>query len=181
MIIFFGPAGAGKSIQGQMLAARHGWRWISAGQLLRDTHDEEVHKILATGELVPNQITYNLVTESVDSAQDIGRVVLDGFPRELEQAEWLLDPNNQISRDVKLAVVINASEEEIMRRLAIRGRAEDKPDIIRRRLEIYRQETIPMLNLFREHGIKVAEVDGVGTVGEVHDRIQTELEKCHLE
>lgn len=180
MIIFFGPAGAGKSIQGQMLAARHGWRWLSAGQMLRDTRDEEIHKVLATGELVDNSVTYRLVTDAVNSARDVRRVVLDGFPRELEQTEWLLDSSNKLSRHVQLVVVIDVPVEEIMRRLAIRGRFEDKPDIIRRRLEIYESEVTPVLDLFRQRGVKVVEIDGVGTVGEVHDRIQVELEKCRL-
>ena len=57
MIIFFGPAGAGKSVQGQILAARHGWRWLSTGQLLRDTHDAEVLKKMASGELIDDEIT----------------------------------------------------------------------------------------------------------------------------
>ena len=180
MIIFFGKAGAGKSIQGQMLSARHGWRWLSAGQLLRDTHDEEVHKIMARGELVPSEVTYRLVSEAVNAADDVDHVVLDGFPRELEQTEWLLASENPISRDVKLVVVIDVSNEEIMRRLVIRGRFEDKPEIIHRRLEIYDQEMQPILDSFKNHGIKVVSVNGEGTVGEVHDRIQVELEKCNI-
>ena len=91
MIVFFGPAGAGKSVQGQMLAARHGWRWLSAGQLLRDTHDIELIKEMQTGALVSPERVNALMGEALKRAVNIDRVILDGFPRQLEQAKWLVE------------------------------------------------------------------------------------------
>ena len=81
MIIFFGPAGAGKSVQGQILAARHGWRWLSAGQLLRDTRDPEVMECLRSGELVPVETISRVMDTALANAGDIHKVILDGFPR----------------------------------------------------------------------------------------------------
>ena len=78
MIVFFGPAGAGKSVQGQMLAARNGWRWLSAGQLLRDTRDPELFAQMRTGGLVDPEKVNKLIGEALGRAKDIDRVVLDG-------------------------------------------------------------------------------------------------------
>ena len=91
MILFFGPAGAGKSVQGQLLSARHGWRWLSTGQLLRDSHDPELHKIMSTGALVPSEVTNRLMGEAIVRSQDIAHLILDGYPRNMEQAQWLID------------------------------------------------------------------------------------------
>ena len=91
MIVFFGPAGAGKSVQGQMLAARNGWRWLSAGQLLRDTRDPELFAQMRTGGLVDPEKVNKLIGEALDRAKDIDRVVLDGYPRQLAQAKWLIE------------------------------------------------------------------------------------------
>ena len=76
---------------------------------------------------------------------------------------------------MNIAIVISAPAEEIFKRLAIRGRMDDAPDTIAHRLEVYKQETEPVLNYYRELGVPVVEIDGVGTVGEVHDRIEEAL------
>lgn len=176
MIIFFGPAGAGKSVQGQILAARHGWRWLSTGQLLRDSKDIELLNIMRTGELVPNDVTNRLMGEALARAKDIKHVVLDGYPRELAQAKWLIDNKADHGRGIALVVVLEVPKSELLKRLHIRGRLDDTPEIIDNRLRIYRQETYPMLSYFTEHGVNIVHIDGVGTVGQVHDRIMEELE-----
>ena len=179
MIVFFGPAGVGKSMQGQMLAARHGWRWLSAGNLLREkSSDPEIAKMLTTGNLLPPQIVNRVVLTATDLAHSEGvRVILDGYPRSLDQANKLTDhETKRASRiGVNIAIVISAPAEEIFKRLAIRGRMDDAPDTIAHRLEVYKQETEPVLNYYRELGVPVVEIDGVGTVGEVHDRIEEAL------
>lgn len=180
MIVFFGPAGAGKSIQGQMLSARHGWRWLSTGQMFRDTKDEEIHKILASGNLIDNEITYKVVQEAFSNAGDIKQLILDGFPRTLEQAEWMVQSHDKLGRRIDIVVVLEVPESEIMRRLAIRGRKEDTPEIIANRMNIYRKEMYPILSYFAEQQIRIVHIDGTGTVGEVHDRIEAELETWQL-
>lgn len=180
MIVFFGPAGAGKSVQGQLLSARHGWRWLSTGQLLRDSKDAELLKIMSTGKLVPYEITNRLMGEAIAKAEDISHLILDGFPREMAQAEWLIDSKSHHGRDIALVVVLEVPKSELLKRLAIRGRADDTPDIIDERLRIYRQEMYPILTYFTEQGINITHIDGVGTVGQVHDRIVEELEGHNL-
>ncbi len=176
MIVFFGPAGAGKSVQGQLLAARNGWRWLSAGQLLRDTHDLEVLKQMQTGSLVDTQTVSQLMGDAIKRSKNIDRVILDGFPREFSQAEWLIENKSHHGRDIKLVVVLEVPKSELLKRLEVRGRADDTPDAIDERLKIYRTEIYPILTYLTERNINIVHIDGVGTVGQVHDRIMEELE-----
>src|SRR5690606_13863646 len=138
-------AGAGKSVQGQMLAARNNWRWLSAGQLLRDTHDLELLKHMQTGSLVdPNKVN-QIMGDALKRAENINRVVLDGFPRSMEQAEWLIKTHPEYKRDIDLVVVLEVPRAELMKRLEVRGRADDTPGAIDERLRIYRTEIYPIL------------------------------------
>lgn len=176
MILFFGPAGAGKSVQGQILAARHGWRWLSAGQLLRDSRDPDVMEQMRTGKLVSPELTYKIIAESLERAKDIDGVILDGFPRMLEQAKWLQDQKKIHNREIDLAIVLEVPRAELEKRLKVRGRIDDTDEVIQERLKIYRQEIYPILSYLTEENIQIAHVDGVGSVGQVHDRIEAEIE-----
>lgn len=175
MIVFFGPAGAGKSVQGQILSARHGWRWLSAGQLLRDSHDAELMKEMSTGALVSETRVNQVMKNALVSAKDIDRVILDGYPRQLSQAQWLIDTQPEHERSVSMIIVLEVPKQEIMNRLRVRGRADDKPEVIEERLLIYRKEIYPILDYFTDKKVYIAHIDGTGTVGQVHDRIESEL------
>jgi adenylate kinase len=180
MIVFFGPAGAGKSVQGQILAARMGWRWLSAGQLLRDSHDAQLIQIMHLGDLVPHEAITKIMGEAIGSASSINQLILDGFPRMLEQAKWLIDSQPEHGRSVKLVVVLEVPRDEIMKRLEIRGRADDTPEAIDHRLNIYRQEMYPVLDYLTQQGVPIVHIDGQGTVGQVHDRVVAELTSREL-
>lgn len=178
MIVFFGPAGAGKSVQGQMLAARHGWRWLSAGQLLRDAHDMELLKQMQTGKLVDSEQVNKLIGNAIKRSHTVDNVILDGYPREMSQAKWLVENRTHHGRDIKLVVVLEVPKSELLKRLEVRGRVDDTPDAIDERLKIYRTEMYPILSYMTEQEINIVHIDGVGTVGQVHDRIMEEL-KAH--
>lgn len=180
MIIFFGPAGAGKSVQGQMLAARNGWRWLSAGQLLRDTHDIELIKEMQSGKLVNPDRVNELMGEAIKRSSNIDRVILDGFPRKMSQAEWLVDHRSHHGRDIKLVIVLEVPKSELLKRLELRGRVDDVPEAIDERLKIYRTEIYPILTYLTEQNARIVHIDGVGTVGQVHDKIMEELEAYDL-
>ena len=181
MIIFFGPAGAGKSVQGQILAARHDWRWLSAGQLLRDTHDAKLIQEMQTGDLVDPGRVNSIVGDALKRSKDINHVILDGFPRQLTQAKWLIENQPEHQRSIKLAIVLEVPREELLKRLKVRGRKDDEPATIEERLKIYRQEIYPILTYLTDQNIHIAHIDGTGTVGQVHDRIEAELASCSLE
>lgn len=175
MIIFFGPAGSGKSVQGQMLAARQGWRWLSAGQLLRDTKDKEVLEIQRKGELVPSETINRILETALKRAKDVDQVILDGSPRKLDQAEWLIESEGIHGRKISLVIVLEVPKSEIVKRLKLRGRVDDTTEAIEERLRLYRKKVYPILGYFSEHNINVVHIDGVGTVGQIHDRIMKEL------
>jgi adenylate kinase len=185
MIIFFGPAGAGKSIQGQMLAARHGWRWLSSGQIFRDNADAEMLEFLKTGELIPDEKTNAMIFAAIDRAKtcaDVERVILDGYPRTVAQAKALSQHETEHCgrEEVTMCVVLEVPKSEIMTRLARRGRGEDAPETIAKRLQIHRSEIYPLLDYYNDLGVPIAHINGVGTVGEIHDRIEKELESYHI-
>lgn len=180
MILFFGPPGAGKSVQGQVLSARHGWRWLSVGQLLRDTHDTELLKAMQTGQLLDNELVNGIVGDAVKRAQDIDHLILDGFPRQLEQAQWLVASQPNHGRSISLVVILEVPKDELIRRLKLRGRLDDTEETIQERLHIYRSEIYPILTYLTEQKIHIAHIDGTGTVGQVHDRIEEEIEASGL-
>ena len=178
MIILFGPPGSGKSVQGQLLAARHNWRWLSTGQVLRDLHDKEVMDQMEAGKLVHNKIVYRGLITALSRAQDVERVVLDGFPRDVEQAQWLIAALPEHQRSIKAAMVIEVPYEEVLRRLNIRGRFDDEEDAIRRRYHDYVGMVDDITDFLKTERIPVVVVDGVGDVEDIHHRIDRELEKC---
>lgn len=170
-------------MQAQLMAVRHGWRWLSAGQLLRDTHDPEIYKYLRAGELVPNDLIDQAIFRELAKTGSTGaerRHILDGYPRELAQAKNLVE--HEIQRNGKpqidAVIVIAVTEAEIMKRLDLRGRMEDNVETIKHRLEVYAAQTQPILDYFDELGVPIEEIDGVGTVGKVHDRIEAALERA---
>lgn len=177
MILLFGPTGAGKSMQGQMLAVRMGWKWLSTGQMLRDSNDPHMNELLKTGELIDDETIYRVFDEAVRHAKENNypKIIVDGFPRTKEQAEWLADYMERSGEAIEQVVVLEVPEGEIMQRLDLRGRMEDTPDTIARRMTIYRQKMYPVLGSFAEDGIKIIHMDGTGTAGEVHDRLYAEV------
>jgi adenylate kinase len=181
MILFVGPPGSGKSVQGQLLAARHDWRWLSAGQLLRDTKNKDVlEQMQSTDYLVDNSIVNKVIAGALHHAKSIEHIVLDGYPRTLDQAKWLIKELPKHERSINVVIVFEISAAEIMRRLRLRGRADDSPEVVSKRMADYQNLAEPILEYFRSLDIAVETVDGIGTVGTVHDRVEEVVNKCLL-
>lgn len=180
MILLFGPTGAGKSMQGQMMAVRMGWKWLSTGEMLRGSSDPEVIKILKSGELVSDELTYEVFDTAIRDARakKYPQIIVDGFPRTKAQAEWLAEYMEQSGDKIDLVIALEVPESEIMKRLELRGRMEDTPDTIARRMTLYRQKMYPVLGIFAEDGVKIVHLEGIGTAGEVHDKIYEEIMKA---
>ncbi len=174
-IFLLGPQGCGKGTQAVILAARLGIPQFSMGQLLRDaaagTDDlaERIRAIQAKGELVPGKVVAEVLRARLDKPDCADGYILDGFPRNQDQYEAYAEHDKPTA-----VIVIEVPREVSIERIAHRSRTEhrtdDTPEAIRRRLEIYDQDTEPMINNYRSLGL-VREVDGVGTVEEVADRI----------
>ncbi len=177
MILLFGAPGAGKSMQGQMLAARQGWKWLSTGEMLRQSTDENVIRTLKSGELVGDELTYRVFEGAIQDARDKNypNIIVDGFPRTKEQAAWLDGYMERMNEKIDIVIALEVPETEIMARLEKRGRMEDTPETIARRMTIYRQKMYPVLGIFAESGVRIVHLNGTGTAGEVHDRIYEEV------
>lgn len=169
-------------MQGQMLAVRQGWKWLSTGAMLRDSSDPTIIQILKTGDLVSDGVTFEVFNQAVQDAQakDFSNIIVDGFPRTKMQAEWLATYLDKTGQKIDTVIVLEVPEAEIMTRLEKRGRVEDTPETIAKRMSIYRQKMYPILGTFAEDGVRVVHIDGTGTAGEVHDRLYAEIETIGL-
>ena len=172
-IVLLGPPGAGKGTQAGKIAEKLGVPQISTGDLFRHNISTgtplglEAKKYLDAGDLVPASLTNSLVDDRLNDSDVAEGFILDGFPRTVEQAEALHDMLDR--RNLKLDAVLEfrVPEEELVSRLAGRGRADDTEDIIRNRFRVYRDETAPLLDYYT-HELKT--VDAVGSLDEVFNR-----------
>jgi adenylate kinase len=176
-LIIMGPPGAGKGTQGELLARRLGVPRHSTGDILREALREgspmglEARRFMHAGELVPDDVILGIIGEVLDRDESSDGFVLDGFPRTVAQAEGL--SHLLADRDETLDAIVNLSvdDAEIMRRLAARGRKDDLEETIRRRLEIYRADTEPVLDWYEDAGVRVLEIGGVGDIDEIQEDI----------
>ena len=179
MIILFGPAGSGKSIQGQRLAEKYGWRWMSIGQLLRDCNDPELDAIMKRGELVPDELVVNLMHGEMMKELEAGRfAVLDGYPRDQWQADWIVE--NGDGQYIDGAIIIDVDHDELWRRLDERGREDDTRESIEKRWSIFEETINSMSETLSNCGAKITHVDGVGSIEEITERIEKVLQEWKL-
>ena len=168
MIILFGLAGSGKGTQGKTLAELFGWRTLSVGQVLRDTG--EFKETLDRGELVDDNDVIRLMTAQIEKAESEGfDVILDGYPRDVTQAKWMME---HMAEKIDGAIILDVPKDELLERLALRGRDDDKDEeAINRRFEVFDENMAAMREMLAEKGIDTVEVDGVGSVDAVTDRL----------
>ncbi len=168
MIILFGLAGSGKGTQGKALSEIFGWRWMSMGEVIRQTG--KYKELTDRGGLVPDEEVIKLMGAQIDRAEDEGfEVILDGYPRDVAQAEYIVQ---HYQGKIDGAIILDVPKEELLRRLELRGRDDDKEiESIERRFEIFEQNITPIVALFEKAGIKVEKVDGTGKIEEVTERL----------
>ncbi len=176
MIILMGVAGAGKSMQGRLLADEHGYAWISTGEILRVLITGKRRQEMLEGKLLSDWEVIEILDKILDLINVKDEFVLDGFPRTVAQADWLLE---QVARErFQLSAVINlsANEDEVRSRLLQRGRQDDTETAIAERFAEYRSVTLPILEHFEEEGVPVVTIDAGQSPDKVHDDITAYLD-----
>lgn len=171
MILFMGVAGAGKSVQGRMLADEFGLPWLSTGEFLRMLISGERRKDMLAGKLLGDQDMIALV-QKIFSVVDVEHdFVLDGFPRTPAQADWLLNQVKHEQLELTAIVHLTASKEVVLDRLLSRARPDDHKTAIEARFAEYEKDTLPIVDLFKAAGSQIIEVDGTQPVEAVHQAI----------
>jgi adenylate kinase len=177
-LLLVGPPGAGKGTQAAKLAERLDVPHISTGDLFRANLKEETplgveaKRYMDAGDLVPDQVTVEMVRERLTHDDAVKGYLLDGFPRTLSQAGSLDEILEERGEALDAVVEFQVPEEELVQRLLGRGRSDDTEDVIRRRQQVYRDETAPLLEYYRD---KVLSIDAVGSVEEITDRVTDAL------
>lgn len=184
-IILMGPPGAGKGTQAKVVADHFGIPAISTGDIFRAnvSNDTELGRkakeYMDAGEYVPDEVTNLMVRNRIDEPDAEPGFLLDGYPRTLAQVEELDGMIKFTGHVLDAVVVLTVDSEELVQRLLQRaetdGRSDDTEDVIRRRQEVYAEQTEPLIEVYRDRGLLV-EVDGVGEVDEVTERIFKALE-----
>ncbi len=188
-ILFLGPPGAGKGTQATMLARALGVPHISTGDMLRAavaTGTElgrKAEAIMAAGDLVPDDLVVAMVAERLAAADAACGYLLDGFPRNVAQADALASKMGDGAPE--LAMLLDVDEEELVARLLNRarefGRTDDNEQTIRRRLHVYQEETEPLVGFYPSRGVPVLTVDGIGSIDTVFGRLVLALAQADQE
>ena len=174
MIILFGLAGSGKGTQGKALSEIFGWKWLSVGRVIRDSG--EYKDIIDSGILIPDADVIQLMNKQIAKAEAEGfDLILDGYPRSLPQATYMMD---HMSDKIDGAIILDVPKDELIERLTLRGRDDDKErQSIERRFQIFEQNIQSIIPLFEAHHIPVEHIDGVGPVGTVTGRLIAAVRK----
>ncbi|HEY5650193.1 MAG TPA: adenylate kinase [Acidimicrobiia bacterium] len=177
-LLFVGPPGAGKGTQAQRVAEALDIAHVSTGDMFRaldpDTDlGRRVKTIMESGGYVSDDIVIEMLQGRISKADARNGYILDGFPRTTAQAEALDEFLGQDGLD--RVVLFEVDEDQVVQRMLDRGRADDTEDIIRTRLEVYREQTEPLIDLYESRDI-VTHIDASGTIEEITNRVLASLE-----
>lgn len=181
LVVFIGPPGAGKGTQSANLVSYLEIVHLSTGELLRASIDAGTRlggiarAYINRGQLVPDAIMVDLIATRLSNPDCQPGCLLDGFPRTLPQARALDQMLAEQDRQLDVVLALHVPRDELERRLISRsgeeGRADDSPETIIHRLEIYERQTAPLIEYYRRRS-KLSDIDGIGTMEEVFDRIK---------
>jgi adenylate kinase len=179
-LIIMGPPGAGKGTQAKFIAEHFGIPAISTGDIFRANVSQgtplgvEAKRYMDAGEYVPDEITNRMVRNRIDEPDAAHGFLLDGYPRTVAQVEELDGMIKFTGHELDAVLCLVVDKDEVVHRLLqraqIEGRADDTEDVIRRRQEVYLEQTAPLIEVYKQRSILV-EVDGLGEVDEVTKRI----------
>ncbi|MBE6193284.1 MAG: adenylate kinase [Rikenellaceae bacterium] len=186
-VVLFGAPGCGKGTQSELLEKKFGLSHISTGEIIRSyiknqtPLGQQMAEYISRGELAPDSVVIGMVEEYLNQNKGIKGTIFDGFPRTTAQAEAFDKMLESMGDSVDIMIYMDVPEEELVRRILLRGkdsgRADDaSEDVIRNRIEIYNQQTAIVADYYRTQGKYVA-VPSLGTIDEVFERIAAEIEK----
>jgi len=179
-ILILGPQGSGKGTQANILSEKLGIPALSMGGLLRDEASSgsemgnEIGAFQARGELVPDDVALKVLKKRLEESDAENGYILDGYPRNMAQYETYhgFDTPTDI---VLITVPKEVSIERTMKRGALEGRNDDTRELIERRLDIYENDTRPVVEVYRNEGVSVHDIDGMGTIEEISQRVNDSL------
>ena len=179
-ILLIGPPGAGKGTQAALLAQHFGIPAISTGDIFRENVRNETplgleaKAFMDRCEYVPDSLTNALVLDRLNQEDAVAGFLLDGYPRTIDQVEELDDILEETEKKLDVVVQLTADSEELLRRLSGRaqeqGRSDDTPEVIKRRLDVYEEQTAPLIDIYASRSL-VAKVNGLGEIADVTNRI----------
>jgi adenylate kinase len=178
MIAIFGAPGAGKSLQGQILARKYGWRWVSSRDLLMGLRDRDVTLALNNGMTVDAEKTLHVLQNVLRDASYNDRMILDGFPSSVQQIYWMIE--HGYIQHLTGAIVLRVPRGELWRRLVERKRVDDTRAAIERRQDLYERAVTGMMRTLSMNGVEIREVDGQNTPQDVTERIEEVLGEWNL-
>jgi adenylate kinase len=173
-LLFLGPPGAGKGTQAQRLASREGLLHLSTGDLLRaevlaaTPLGQEAEAVMAQGELVSDALVLAIVRSRLEHHG--GGWLLDGFPRNLPQAEALEHLLTSLNQQIEQVILLELDDAVLIQRLLARGRADDNAEVIANRLNVYREQTAPLIAHYESQGL-LRRLDGVGSIEAIEERL----------
>jgi adenylate kinase len=183
-VVLLGPPGAGKGTQGAIISQQHGIPRIATGDLLRDAVKAgsplgmRSKAYMDQGKLVPDDIILGLIEEKLESREAQHGVIMDGFPRTIAQAKAVDRLLSSRGARVEYVLAFDVAEEELVRRMAGRagteGRSDDTPETIRRRLDVFRKTTEPLIAYYRQRDI-VTHVEATGSIDQIAARVEEVL------
>jgi adenylate kinase len=184
-LILMGPPGAGKGTQAKVIAAKLGVPAISTGDIFRANVSQqtplglEAKGYMDAGEYVPDSVTNAMVRDRINQDDARGGFLLDGYPRTVAQVEELdaMLADHKVAIDAVVVLTVDQDEvvQRLLKRAEIEGRADDTEDVIRRRQQIYAEQTAPLIEVYAGRDVLI-EVDGMGSVDEVSARVFAALD-----
>lgn len=188
-LILFGPPGAGKGTQAQLLVSKYNLIHISTGDILRAAIAAatplglQAKTYMDKGQLVPDEMVIGIIREFIHEHRACNGFIFDGFPRTRPQAVQLDKMLHDEGTMINAVLLLTVEKEELVRRLlqraTLEGRADDKEDVIANRIKIYHEQTAPVASHYNGSG-KLFQIDGLGTIEEIYARLQQVIDSLQF-